>query len=74
MRKCASGLEQYIRLLKTHADAFRSMSFFVGEKMNTEDFQRSVQEADNNTLRIGAANRIVQKLDELRYSNNDVVQ
>lgn len=47
------------------------MSFFVGEKMDREQLQRSIEEADNNSLRAGAANRIVQLLQKLRYSNNE---
>ncbi|MBW7473984.1 ATP-binding protein [Paenibacillus oenotherae] len=39
--------------------------------MNKEHLQRSIVEADNNSLRIGAANRIVQLLDKLRHSNNE---
>lgn len=31
----------------------------------------NIQAADNNSLRIGAANRIVQLLQKLRYSNNE---
>ena len=37
--------------------------------MDKEQFQRDVQKADNDSLRIGAANRIVQLLDKHRYSN-----
>ena len=43
----------------------------VGEKMDREQLQRSIEEADNNSLRVGAANRIVQLLQKLRYSNNE---
>lgn len=39
--------------------------------MDKEQFRRNIQEADNNSLRIGAANRIVQLLDKQRYSNNE---
>ncbi|MCM1494528.1 MAG: ATP-binding protein [Bacteroides sp.] len=39
--------------------------------MDKEQFCRNIQEADNNSLRIGAANRIVQLLDKQRYSNNE---
>lgn len=47
------------------------MSFFIGENMDREQFLRNIQEADNNSLRIGAANRIVQLLQKQRYSNNE---
>ena len=47
------------------------MSSCKGEKMNTEELQRSIEEADNHSLRIGAANRVVQLLQKLRYSNNE---
>lgn len=43
----------------------------MGGQMNREQLQRSIEEADNNTLRAGAANRIVQLLQKLRYSNNE---
>lgn len=43
----------------------------VGENMDREQLQRSIEEADNNSLRVGAANRIVQLLQKLRYSNNE---
>ena len=39
--------------------------------MDKEQFQRNIQKADNDSLRIGAANRIVQLLDKQRYSNNE---
>lgn len=39
--------------------------------MDKELLFKNIQEADNNSLRIGAANRIVQLLDKQRYSNND---
>lgn len=39
--------------------------------MNKQQFDRDIQRADNNALRIGAANRIVQLLQKLRYSNNE---
>ena len=39
--------------------------------MDKEQFQRDIQKADNDSLRIGAANRIVQLLDKQRYSNNE---
>lgn len=39
--------------------------------MDKEHLQRSIEEADNNSLRIGAANRIVQLLGKLRHSNNE---
>lgn len=39
--------------------------------MEQEQFQRDIQKADNDSLRIGAANRIVQLLDKQRYSNNE---
>jgi hypothetical protein len=38
--------------------------------MDREQLQRSIEEADNNSLRAGAANRIIQLLQKLRYSNN----
>ena len=47
------------------------MTFFWGDKMNREQLQRSIEEADNNSLRVGAANRIVQLMQKLRYSNNE---
>lgn len=47
------------------------MTFLVGEKMDREQLQRSIEEADNNSLRLGAANRIVQLMQKLRYSNNE---
>lgn len=45
----------------------------MGEKvrMNKQQFDMDIQAADNNSLRIGAANRIVQLLQKLRYSNNE---
>lgn len=45
----------------------------MGEKvrMNKQQFDMDIQVADNNSLRIGAANRIVQLLQKLRYSNNE---
>ena len=39
--------------------------------MDKQQFNMSIQEADNNSLRIGAANRIVQLLQKQRYSNNE---
>ncbi len=39
--------------------------------MDREQLQRSIEEADNNSLRVGAANRIVQLLQKLRYTNNE---
>ena len=39
--------------------------------MDKELLFKNIQEADNNSLRIGAANRIVQLLDKQRYSNNE---
>ena len=39
--------------------------------MNKQQFDMNIQAADNNSLRIGAANRIVQLLQKLRYSNNE---
>ena len=39
--------------------------------MDKQHFNMSIQEADNNSLRIGAANRIVQLLQKQRYSNNE---
>ncbi len=39
--------------------------------MDREQLQRSIEEADNNSLRVGAANRIVQLMQKLRYSNNE---
>lgn len=39
--------------------------------MNMEQFDMDIQAADNDSLRIGAANRIVQLLQKLRYSNNE---
>lgn len=39
--------------------------------MNKQQFDMDIQAADNNSLRIGAANRIVQLLQKLRYSNNE---
>lgn len=39
--------------------------------MNKQQFDRDIQRADNNSLRIGAANRILQLLQKLRYSNNE---
>ncbi|WP_238882953.1 ATP-binding protein [Clostridium sp. YIM B02551] len=39
--------------------------------MDREQLQRSIEEADNTSLRVGAANRIVQLLQKLRYSNNE---
>lgn len=51
---------------------YYNMRFFgVGENMDKAQFLRNIQEADNNSLRIGAANRIVQLLQKQRYSNND---
>ena len=38
--------------------------------MNKQQFDMDIQAADNNSLRIGAANRIVKLLQKLRYSNN----
>ena len=35
--------------------------------MNKQQFDMNIQAADNNSLRIGAANRIVQLLQKLRY-------
>lgn len=39
--------------------------------MDKQQFNMSIQEADNHSLRIGAANRIVQLLQKQRYSNNE---
>lgn len=39
--------------------------------MDKQQFNMNIQAADNNSLRIGAANRIVQLLQKLRYSNNE---
>lgn len=39
--------------------------------MDKDQFYMDIQEADNNSLRIGAANRIVQLLKKQRYSNNE---
>lgn len=39
--------------------------------MDKQQFNMSIQEADNNSLKIGAANRIVQLLQKQRYSNNE---
>lgn len=39
--------------------------------MNKQQFDMDIQAADINSLRIGAANRIVQLLQKLRYSNNE---
>lgn len=39
--------------------------------MNKQQFDMNIQAADNNSLRIGAANRILQLLQKLRYSNNE---
>ena len=39
--------------------------------MDTERFQRNIEQADSNSLRIGAANRVLQLLQKLRYSNNE---
>lgn len=39
--------------------------------MDREQLQRSIEEADNNSLRVGAANRIVQLLQKQRHSNNE---
>ena len=47
------------------------MRFFVGEDMDKEQFLRNIQEEDNNSLRTGAANRILQLLQRQRYNNND---
>ncbi len=38
--------------------------------MDKEQFSLSIQQADNDSLRIGAANRILQLLQRQRYSNN----
>lgn len=51
--------------------AGRYMIVYGGKGMDTDAFQRSIEEADNNSLRIGAANRIVQLLQKLRFSNNE---
>lgn len=40
-------------------------------QMDKQQFNMSIQEADNSSLRIGAANRIVQLLEKQRYSNNE---
>ena len=39
--------------------------------MNKQQFDMNIQAADNNSLRIGAANRILQLLQKQRYSNNE---
>lgn len=39
--------------------------------MDKEQFLRNIQEEDNNSLRTGAANRILQLLERQRYSNNE---
>ncbi|WP_455649030.1 ATP-binding protein [Enterocloster citroniae] len=39
--------------------------------MDTERFQKNIEQADSNSLRIGAANRVLQLLQKLRYSNNE---
>lgn len=39
--------------------------------MDKEQFLRNIQEEDNNSLRTGAANRILQLLQRQRYNNND---
>lgn len=39
--------------------------------MDKEQFRRTIQEADNNSLRISAVNHIMQLLDKQRYSNNE---
>ena len=39
--------------------------------MDKQQFNLSIQMADNNSLRIGAANRIVQLLHKQRYNNNE---
>lgn len=39
--------------------------------MNREQILKDIQVADNNSLRIGAANRILQLLEKQRYSNNE---
>lgn len=39
--------------------------------MNKRQFDNDILAADNNSLRTGAANRIVQLLQKLRYSNNE---
>lgn len=44
---------------------------FTGETMDTERFQKNIEQADSNSLRIGAANRVLQLLQKLRYSNNE---
>lgn len=41
----------------------------MGETMDTERFQKNIEQADSNSLRIGAANRVLQQLQKLRYSN-----
>lgn len=43
----------------------------MGETMDTERFQKNIEQADSNSLRIGAANRVLQQLQKLRYSNNE---
>lgn len=40
---------------------------FTGETMDTERFQKNIEQADSNSLRIGAANRVLQLLQKLRY-------
>ena len=39
--------------------------------MDSEQLLKNIQEADNNSLRVGAANRIVQLLQKQRYSNSE---
>lgn len=39
--------------------------------MDKEQFLRNIQEEDNNSLRTGAANRILQLLQRQRYNNNE---
>ena len=47
------------------------LGVFMGETMNTERFQKNIEQADSKSLRIGAANRLLQQLQKLRYSNNE---
>lgn len=39
--------------------------------MDKQQFDMNIQDVDNNSLEIGAANRILQLLQELDYSNNE---
>ena len=58
-------------VLTQKCDGFFSNRCFVGEDMDKEEFLRNIQEEDNNSLRTGAANRILQLLERQRYSNNE---